>query len=289
MEAEFRSLVVRGAIHADTFVRTESMADWQPASVIPELLPFAEPSRATTRLMSDVSANADGVDILSFNPGLWDLLWRGTVVFIGIALVIPAPWVATWFCRWLAPHVHVPGRRDLGFAGQPMDIWYAFMAIGPLNYASWIVSWIAGTTAGIVVWLLAMIAQGFVAWTINRWVLGNLLSSNRRLPISFNDSAGGFVGWYLLMIISFTTIIGWAWVSVVWMQWICDNIEGTRRGVVFTATGLELFWQTLIFAVSCVLLIPLPFALRWYMRWFISQFALVEMQTHTACSQRSPS
>jgi hypothetical protein len=78
------------------------------------------------------------------------------------------------------------------------------------------------------------------------------------------------------MYISFITIIGWAWVIAFWMRWICSNIEGTRREVVFNGTGLQILWRTLVFVIGCIVIIPIPWVLRWYARWYVSQFALVD-------------
>ena len=58
------------------------------------------------------------------------------------------------------------------------------------------------------------------------------------------------------------------------VRWICRNISGTRREVVFNASGLQVLWRTLVFVLLCGLIIPIPWILRWFTRWYISQFAL---------------
>jgi hypothetical protein len=59
------------------------------------------------------------------------------------------------------------------------------------------------------------------------------------------------------------------------MRWICRSIAGTRREIVFTGSGLEVLWRTLVFALGCAFIIPIPWLLRWYTEWYVSQFALV--------------
>ena len=76
------------------------------------------------------------------------------------------------------------------------------------------------------------------------------------------------------MIVSFVTIIGWAWVIKFTMQWICRNVRGTAR-FEFTATGLSVLWRTLVFALLSALVIPIPWILRWYTTWYISQVSVV--------------
>ena len=109
-----------------------------------------------------------------------------------------------------------------------------------------------------------------------RWLAGNLSSNGQPLPIAFNGSAVTFIGWQLLTYVSLITIIGWAWVTAAWVRWICRNISGTRREVIFNGSGLEILWRTIVVGIGCGFLIPIPWVLRWYNRWFISQFELVE-------------
>ena len=109
-----------------------------------------------------------------------------------------------------------------------------------------------------------------------RWVMANITSEGRPLQISFDGSPWVYIGWYLLMALSFITIIGWAWVVVYWMRWICANIGGTRRAISFNATGLEVLWRTLVFSIGCVLIIPIPWVMSWYTRWYVSQFSAEE-------------
>ncbi len=89
--------------------------------------------------------------------------------------------------------------------------------------------------------------------------------------------AWAYIGWYLLLYISVITIIGWAWVITAWMRWICRNIAGTRREIVFNGSGLA---GVVADACSSLwparLIIPIPWVMGWYTRWYVSQFALVE-------------
>ena len=114
-----------------------------------------------------------------------------------------------------------------------------------------------------------------------RWIASNLSSNGQRLPIAFDGGALTYIGWHVLLLISAVTIIGWAWVITAWMRWICRNVSGTHREIVFNASGLEMLWRTLVVALGCVFLIPIPWVLRWYTSWYVSQFELVE-EPHSA-------
>ncbi|WP_050425213.1 DUF4339 domain-containing protein [Bradyrhizobium tropiciagri] len=274
-EAQLRDLITRGMVGADTLVWTEGMAGWQKAGEIPGLVPSAgaPPAFPQAGGPPPVAASASYTGgALSADFPIWGLFGRSVLMFIGQIFVIPAPWTATGLYRFAIPYIRVPGRPHLAFTGQPLDIWYVFIVLGLLTYA--------GAAQSTIVSLLSLVVQGFLSWMIVRWIFGRLSSSGQDLPISFNGSPAAYVGWYVLMVIASITIIGWAWVMTAWLRWICRNVEGTRREVTFNASGLDVLWRTIVFAVACGFLIPIPWVLRWYANWFISQFALTERGAH---------
>jgi hypothetical protein len=272
-EAQLRDLITRGTVGADTLVWTEGMSGWQRAGDIPGLIPggSAPPSVPYPGGPPLAAAGGYGGGALSIKVGIWELLGRSLVFIIGMVLVIPAPWVATWFYRWIFSRLYVPGRPNLAFTGQPLDIWYVFVAIGILTYV--------GSADLHHLQYLSIPIQAVLSWMVIRWIASNLSSNGQPLPIAFNGSALGYVGWQVLLYVSFITIIGWAWVVTAWMRWICRNIDGTNREVIFTASGLEVLWRTLVFVIACIFIIPIPWVLAWFGRWYASQFALVERGT----------
>jgi hypothetical protein len=272
-EAQLRDLITRGTVGADTLVWTEGMSGWQRAGDIPGLIPggSAPPSVPYPGGPPLAAAGGYGGGALSIKVGIWELLGRSLAFIIGMVLVIPAPWVATWFYRWIFSRLYVPGRPNLAFTGQPIDIWYVFIAIGILTYV--------GSADLHYLQYLSIPIQAVLSWMVIRWIASNLSSNGQPLPIAFNGSALGYVGWQVLLYVSFITIIGWAWVVTAWMRWICRNIDGTNREVIFTGTGLEVLWRTIVFVIACIFIIPIPWVLAWFGRWYASQFALVERGT----------
>jgi hypothetical protein len=268
-EAQLRRFIATGTVTAETLIWSEGMAGWQKAGEIPGLFsggsgppPISQPGGPL------VSAGGNSGGPLSIELGIWSLLGRSLLFIIGLVLVIPAPWTATGFYRWMVSRLHVPGRSNLGFTGQVGDIWYVFVIIGLCTYA--------GLSGYTYVQLILLPVEAYLSWMVVRWIAANLASNGERLPIEFKGSALGYVGWYLLIYISAITIVGWAWVATAWMRWICRNVGGTHREVLFNATGLAMLWRTILFAVACAFVIPIPWVLRWYARWYTSQFALVE-------------
>jgi hypothetical protein len=203
---------------------------------------------------------------LSADFSIWALLGHSIVFIVGFLLVIPAPWVAVSFYRWFISCVRVPQRPNLGFSGQPLDIWWVFALLALFTYAGF---------SGIPFLRFVLIpVQAYLSWMTLKWVVENVTSNGQPLQLSFRGDALHYVGWYVLLNISFLTIIGWAWVTTAWTRWMFRNIDGTRREIVFNASGLDVLWRTLVFAIGCAFVIPIPWALGWYVRWYMSQIAL---------------
>ncbi len=129
-EAQFRNLIARNTVTADTLVWTDGMSGWQRAGDIPGLMgtvgsspagraaiarPAGRPPARNTMI-----ATAAGGGPLSFEPGLWEFLGQGLLYVIGILLVVPAPWLATGFYRWVASRRAGAGSAELRFQ-RPAD------------------------------------------------------------------------------------------------------------------------------------------------------------------------
>ena len=267
-EAQFRDFVARGAITAQTLVWTEGMAGWQKASEIPGLMAGASNPPSVQQAGQPPVAAGDGGygNALSADLPLWGLLGRSLLYVIGVFLIVPAPWVATAFYRWFVSRIYVPGRRSLSFTGQVGDIWWVFGLLGLASYVG---------VYNSKLQLIVNVLEAFLSWMVLRWVIGNLAWRGEKLPISFEGNIWIYIGWNILLGISFITIIGWAWVTTAWTRWICRNISGTRREIVFNASGLDVLWRTLVMAIGCAFVIPIPWVIRWYAQWYVSQFSLV--------------
>ena len=265
-DTQLRDLIINGTVRADTLVWTEGMAGWQKAAEIQGLMPSGGPPPMPMGGPPPMMGGGGALgNSLSADLPLWGLLGRSLVYVIGMVLVIPAPWVATWFYRWFASRVQVPGRPNFSFTGQAGDIWWAFVLLGLSNYIG-----VYDNTYQIIGFVL----QAVLGWFVLRWVVSNLASNGQKLPIAFNGSIWAFIGWQILMLVSFITIIGWAWVLTAMMRWMCRNVSGTRREIVFNASGWQVLWRTVVSTLLCFLIIPIPWILRWISSWYISQFAL---------------
>jgi hypothetical protein len=275
-EDQLRDLIARGAVGHDTLVWTEGMANWQRAGEVPGLMPAGMPPPPPLRPQAGpptLAPGGAGGYAVSADLPVWSLLGRTLLYGIGILLIVPAPWVATGFYRWFVSRVDVPGRPKLEFNGKVGDLWWVFVLIGVLSYAGAYDNRLE---------LIMMVIEAVLGWLVLRWVVSHLSSNGQALPLSFEGSVWAFIGWQLLFAISFITIIGWAWVATAWTRWICRNVSGTRRELVFNGSGLEVLWRTVVFSIGCMLIIPIPWVLRWYVQWYTSQFALADRPAYAA-------
>jgi len=266
-EAQFRQFIAAGTVTAETLVWTEGMANWQKAGDVPGLLAGAPPP-AMPRPGGLPMSGGYGGGSLSVDFGIWDFTWRSLVLAISFLFIIPVPWALLMYCRWIVSCVHVPQRPNLGFTGRAVDLMWFYAAV--LLYI------LAASRHSQILSLAANVVQLVLYWLLIKWFIANLTSNGQPLGLRFSGSFWGFLGWSLLAFVSVITIIGWAWVYVAQLRWMCRHIEGTRRAVVFNGTGLEFLWRAIVTALLSVFIIPLPWAYRWLSRWLASQTTLVD-------------
>ena len=209
---------------------------------------------------------------------VWPLFWRVLLAGIGHAFIVPSPWTSTMLCRFLVEQTALPDGRRLKFTGQPGDIWYLFIAIAALSWFHEAANHLGvHRSAG----LLGLLIGAYLTVLMYRWACANVKSEDGRVDLSFGGEPLAYLGWTLLLILSFVTIIGWAWVGKFVMQWICRNVQGTLK-FDFTATGWQILWRVLVFGLLTVLIVPIPWTIRWFTRWMVSQVSVVPSPAATA-------
>jgi GYF domain 2 len=272
-EAQFRDFIARGMIRPDTLVWSEGMAGWQRAGDIPGMMSLAGGPPAMPRPGGPpMDTGADGSQ-LSLDMGIVDFVWRSIVLVLGCIFVIPAPWVIVWYVKWFTSCVQVPGRPNLSFEGRAMTIvpWFFGAIVIDIVLAA-----IAYETESRGISNLGSLIQIVLYWLFLKWLIANLASNGRLLGLSFSGSFWAYLGWSVLTAISVITIIGWAWVLAAQMRWICRNIQGTQRQVVFKGTGLQYLWRVIVTIIACGFIIPIPWVVRWMLDWQLSQTELVD-------------
>jgi hypothetical protein len=266
-EAQLREFIASGTVTAETLAWTEGMAGWQKAGEIPGLLAGAS-APPTAQAGGPLIGSGGHAEPLSIELGIWELTWRTFVLWIGLLLVIPVPWVVAMYCRWIVSCLRVPQRPNLTFTGRAIDLMWFYAALILFIAAAWTESQLLNIAMGIV--------QVLLYWLVIKWFIANIGADGRSLGLRFSGSFWAYLGWNILAFISVITIIGWAWVYTAQIRWICRHIEGTRRAVVFKGTGLELLWRSIVTALGCLFIVTIPWLLRWFGRWQVSQIVLVE-------------
>jgi hypothetical protein len=273
-DERLRELIAAGSVRPHTLVWCEGMQDWTKAGEVPGLFPSASPPRMPAG-GGPVAGAAIGP--LSMTVGVWPLFGRGLLLGLGQILIIPAPWTATSFIRWLTEEIDVPGQQRVRFAGKPGDIWYIFILYALCPYLALLGSLISRaseTPVGAPLTWLVIFLTPFLTVSIVRWFFANLVWEGQTAPLQFTGGYWPMLGWSLLTDLAAITIIGWAWVCTAWGRWLCRHVTGANRQLVFNASGLDLLWRSLVLVLLNVLIIPIPWTTRWYLRWLISQFAL---------------
>ena len=270
-EARLHELIANRTVTAETLVWTAGMTGWQKAGDIPGLLSGGSGPPTVPAPGGQMMSAGHGGGPLSIEFGIWEFTWRSLALFIGIVFVIPVPWVILMYSRWIVSCVRVPQRPNLAFTGRAVDLMWFYALVILFIAAAW--------TQSQVLNLALTVVEFVLYWLLIKWFVANLSSDGQPLGLRFSGSFWGFLGWSLLAVLSVITIIGWAWVYVAQIRWMCRHIEGTRRNVVFNATGLEFLWRSIVTALPCLLIIPIPWMYRWFTRWLVSQVVLVEKGT----------
>jgi hypothetical protein len=282
---EFVRLIAQGVITRETQIWTSGMSEWRMAGDVAGIAALFGPpgpppgsGRGTTSVPPTSALPTGMAGALSTGPlrpeiPVWGLFGRSLLVLIGGLLVIPSPWTGTMFYKWLAERVSLPNGERLTFAGQPGDIWYVFVA--------WAVSlWIGELKHGE---LISVLISWIVPVLILKWFCEKVGTADGSLRLSFVGGILPYIGWNILLTLSFITIIGWAWVMKLMAQWICRNVRGSAA-FEFNGTGLEILWRTLVTVLLSILIIPIPWVMRWYTNWFISQVSVVRPEAALAPS-----
>jgi len=231
-EDEFVKLIRRGTISRETQIWTAGMSEWRMAGQVERfaaLFGVSGPPAVDGRAPS-VSPTA----ALSAALPVWGLFGRALLVMLGHLLIIPSPWTSTSFYKWLCERVSLPDGRPLKFAGQPGDIWYVFILwsiaiwIGQFPYGGADRFHYGELVAVLLMWIFGVL--------LLKWICSKVGTEDGSLRLSFEGGYLPYIGWNILLGLSFITIIGWAWVAKFMMQWIAgmcaerSNSNSPRRG-----------------------------------------------------------
>lgn len=206
---------------------------------------------------------------LEFHGGVLQTLgWIAASILGGVLLGIPLAWVNAAMARWFCRNTNFSDGTAAEFRGTGGEavVWHVLLFLvmageSYLNPPPAIFALTYVLIAGVVLMLL-------------KWFVYNLrLSPGPHL--TFTGSYIALLGWYVALLVSFITIIGWAWIAVAMYQWIARNIKGDGIAIEFRATGTEFLWRALATALGSCLIVTIPFLMLWFTRWLISNIVLI--------------
>lgn len=282
-EQQFRAMIGRGEVRADTLVWSASLPGWTKAGDVPGLIPAAmrtpsavppvplpgAPGQAayppvSYQQASQYPGGEPGAPMVT-RAGPFGLLGRMLLVALCQLLIIPSPWANAAVYRWFTSTVDLPNGKRVVFNGRGGDIWYIFMAAALCG--------LIGAIHLVVQFLLIPLTALFYLMIV-RWYFANLTWEGQRQPLQFTGAYIGFLGWSALMTISFLSIIGWAWVMTAQTRWICRHVEGSSQRLSFVGSGWGVLWRTFVLTITCIFIIPIPWMMCWFVRWWVSQLCL---------------
>ena len=123
-EEEFARLIRQGTIRQETLIWSSGMTEWRPAGQVERFAALFGTSGPPSIPLGGGSAGASPAGALSAALPALGLFGRALLFGIGMLLIIPSPWVGTWFYKWLTERVTLPDGRPLKFTGKPGDIWW---------------------------------------------------------------------------------------------------------------------------------------------------------------------
>ena len=274
-DAQLRDLIASGRVTADTLVWSAGMAAWTKAADIPGLMqpPRMPPPLGTPPLPpmpasgTAIAPGGRATGALALNVGVWELFWRWFVYGLAKLSVIPLPFWAPVVFGWTVEHVELPGHQRVGFAGQPGDIWWAFILFALCDLLG---------IAHSGLYLIGLPLSILFGLLIARWFVANLTWDGQTAALQFTAGYWKLLGWYLFFILAILSIVGWAWVATATIRWLCRHVVGSTRELVFNGSGWGFLWRSLVVAITAIVLIPIPWTTRWFSRWLVSELALVE-------------
>src|SRR5579862_382915 len=150
-----------------------------------------------------------GIDFVGTSMQMlgWILL-----TIVASLIVVPLAWVYAAVGRWLFRNLRFSDSTTAAFRGTGGQIvgWLILYAVFSIALQIANIE-MRRTGIGPVVLVYAIFFLGILAvlLKLTRWFVSNV-ELHSGPPLSFTGTYLGILGWYLLMMISFVTIIGWA-------------------------------------------------------------------------------
>jgi hypothetical protein len=269
--------------------------------VAPDCLVWAEggeavqaakhPALAATFAERAPAVSAGGFGQLQPHFPVWGLFWRSIVASIGICLLVTAPWAGLWIYRWFVNQIALPNGRRLSLDSEIGKCWWIFVGLGLIQVLPRLAGGGPGDAGAVsptlpLAVVLFVVADIFLNVQLLRWLAGSVRSEDGALRVEFEGSYLGYLGWSLVIVLSFITIIGWAWAFKYFTRWIWANVRGSHS-FEFVASGWDILWRVLVGGIGCAFILPIPWVIRWLTNWYFSQVIVTPSAQNPALGLRA--
>jgi uncharacterized membrane protein YjgN (DUF898 family) len=209
---------------------------------------------------------------LTFKGGALPMFGRMLLSVLLTSLILPAAWGVVPLIRWIIEHVEWSDGTQARFDGEPGEVWYLFSltaligllpALAPLAFGNTFM--VRLITAIVISVLAAFIAVPLWQWYTRHTRIG------QTADLTFDADPLRYAGMNILVQLSMYTIIGWAWAITALQRWIFSHVRSNEIRFEFTGSGLSLLWRGLAAGFAMLLIIPIPWVMRWLIVWFIEQ------------------
>ena len=194
-----------------------------------------------------------------------EALGWGLIYLVLAMLIIPTGWGVAFLAQWFVHNLAFSDGTRAQFEGRGGQIWGYFILIFAISVVLNFVPVI-----GLVISQLIGVR---INLAIIRWFFQNLQLE----PGGFLEFTGSYwplVGWNLLLVVSFLSIIGWAWVLAALTRWYCRNIYLEGVQVTFLGNGWGFLWRGTVAVLVSMLIITIPWMAVWYLRWIVSNVVI---------------
>lgn len=212
---------------------------------------------------------------LEFEGSVIDTAKYLVLAILAGIVIVPLAWVSAAMARWVCRTTRFSDGTVATFRGTGGDVvvWHVLLLLISIGM-NYLLRGQNPDPGNIPVEFVLSLANLAIYLTILQWFIHNIhLSSGPQL--TFTGSFFGLAGWWLVLILSFCTVIGWAWVAVAMYRWMARHVKGQGTAVGFRASGFEFLWRTVAFVFGSVLIVTIPFLLNWYLRWFVQNIVLL--------------
>lgn len=207
-----------------------------------------------------------------FTGGALPMFGRALVSIVCTLLIVPAAWGSVPFVRWFIEHLEWSDGSQSSFDGEPGEVWYLFSLAGLIGFIPGIAQYQFGQ--GLAVSVGSSVVTGIltplIAVPLWRWYTQHT-RIGQTADLTFDGSVPGYIGYNLLVQVSFYTVIGWAWATVVLWRWVLSHMRSHEVSFEFAGSGLNILWRTFVMVLGCLFIIPIPWMVRWYIAWFVEQ------------------